>query len=355
MIFASSYLDCQGNAPKVTFNSNSISTTIHLSRLPPGRSRSTEEIMANVAKTLALNLLLLCCASTAAFPAASDSTLNTQAVRTIGGYLMIVAVSIDGRGPYDFLVDTGTNTTLIDPALATELNLKAKGRLQLASLGSAADVPRYFLQTFKVGPVSVSNMEVLAVPLTQLTALDSSIRGILGMNFLLHFSFGLDYDRQTLTLFSPEATQAPAGLRVPVEINESRLLIRVESKAAHGGSWKLALDSGISQFLVFQDRIAPASGGPGSCGQEQCLMQVSTNLAEHSAATVSAYDVTIAEAQLPKTQIVVLRNDLLSPSDPQDGLLPAAPFHSVFFDRSTASIVFTPSPGAMALAALQAR
>jgi hypothetical protein len=46
----------------------------------------------------------------------------------------------------------------------------------------------------------------------------------------------------------------PAGLRVPVEINESRMLIKVMSEASPSGSWKLALDSGIAQFLVFQDR-----------------------------------------------------------------------------------------------------
>jgi len=51
----------------------------------------------------------------------------------------------------------------------------------------------------------------------------------------------------------------------------------------------------------------------------------------------------------------VLRNDLQKPSDPQDGLLPAAPFHSVFFDRSTATIIFTPSPDVVAMAGLQTR
>ena len=76
---------------------------------------------------------------------------------------MVVSVSINDRGPFDFLVDTGTNTTLIDPELATELKLQSRDTLKLASLASATDVPRYYFQTFRVGPASVSNQEALAI------------------------------------------------------------------------------------------------------------------------------------------------------------------------------------------------
>lgn len=311
--------------------------------------------MTIAAKKFGLSFLFLCCAGiAAALPATPDlPATTTLPVRTLRGYLMIVSVSVNDRGPFDFLVDTGTNTTLIDLELAAELGLKPKDSLQLASLASVTNVPRYYFQTFRVGPASISNLEALAVPLTQLNALDRDIRGILGMNFLLHFSFRLDFEHSALELYSsPEAARAPAGLRVPVEINESRLLIQVASSASPRGSWKLALDSGISQFLVFEQRIA-APSGPGSCGTADCLMQVSTNLGEHAASTMVLHDVSLGEALLPATQIVVLRNDLQKPSDPQDGLLPAAPFHSVFFDRTNATIVFSPSPGAVAMAGLQ--
>jgi len=313
--------------------------------------------MANAAKKLAMSLLLVfCAASTQAASAAPDPATNTNLpVRTIEGYLMVVSVSINDRGPFDFLIDTGTNTTLIDPELAKELGLTPKDSLQLASLGSATNVPRYYFQTFRVGPASVSNQEALAVPLPQLTAVDRKIRGVLGMNFLLHFSFRLNYDRRTLELYPfPEAANVPAGLRVPVEINESRLLIKVASSASPRGSWKLALDSGIAQFLVFQQRIVPPPGS-GACGKSHCLIQVSTNLADHSASTVLLHDVSIADSRLTDTQVVVLRNDLQKPSDPQDGLLPAAPFHSVFFDRTNATVIFSPSPGSVSIAELQQR
>jgi predicted aspartyl protease len=265
---------------------------------------------------------------------------------------MVVSVYINDRGPFDFLIDTGTNTTLIDPQLARELALQPKDRLKLASLASARDVPRYYFQTFRVGPASVSNQEALAVSLPQLTALDHKIRGVLGMNFLLQFSFRLDYEHRALDLYPfPEAAQVPAGLRVPVEINESRLLIEVGSEASPSGRWRLALDSGIAQFLVFQDRIARSA--EHSCGNANCLMQVATNLADHRASTILLHDVSIAGAHLPETQVVVLHNDLQKPADHQDGLLPAAPFRSVFFDRTNATVIFSPVPGPFTMASFQ--
>jgi predicted aspartyl protease len=308
--------------------------------------------MARIAKHLALILLFSCSAAFAfAAPHPEPDTNTHLRVRTIAGYLMIVSVSINDRGPFDFLIDTGTNTTLIDPQLATELALQPKDRLKLASLASATDVPRYYFQTFRVGPASVSNQEALAVPLPQLAALDRKIRGVLGMNFLLQFSFRLDYEHHALELYPfPESAQVPAGLRVPVEINESRLLIKVGSEASPSGSWRLALDSGIAQFLIFQDRIAAAER---SCGKANCLMQVATNLADHRASTMLLHDVSIAGARLPETQVVVLHNDLQKPSDRQDGLLPAAPFRSIFFDRTNATVIFSPVSGPFSMASLQ--
>ncbi len=300
--------------------------------------------------------LFLCCATAALAQLYNPepATSNTLPARTLRGYLMVVAVSIDDHGPYDFLVDTGTNTTLLDSKLASELRLKPKDRLQLASLANSASVPRYFLQKIKAGPATLSNLEALAIPLPQLKALDGKIRGILGMNFLLHFSFRLDFDHSTLELYPfPEAARIPAGLRVPVQINESRLLIAVASNVAPHGAWKLALDSGISQFLVFEERMAKRDKAPDRCAWSNCLMRISTNLAEQEASVKLLRDLSIAEESLPEQEVVVLRNGLQKPADPQDGLLPAAPFHSVFFDRSTATIIFSPSPAAVSVAALE--
>jgi predicted aspartyl protease len=310
--------------------------------------------MTRAAKKLGLSLLLWSCVAAAQSTVPDPAANSTLPVRTLRGYLMIAGVTINDRGPFDFLVDTGTNTTLLDPQLASELSLQPKDRLQLASLSNSTGVPRYFLQKVNLGQAALSNLEALAVPLTQLSALDHNIRGILGMNFLLHFSFRLDYDHSAMEIYPfPETARIPSGLRVPVQINESRLLIAVASSAAPHGSWRLALDSGISQFLVFQDRIVSQHENSKPSPQRKRLMQVSTNLAQHTATTQLLQDVSISETRLPDQEVVVLRNDLLKPTDPQDGLLPAVLFHSVFFDRMTATLIVSLPQAPVDLATLQ--
>lgn len=310
-------------------------------------------------RKLGLSLLLLCCAAAAQSGVPDPITNSTFPVRTLRGYLMIAGVTINNHGPFDFLVDTGTNTTLLDPQLATELGLQPKDRLRLATFSKSAGVPRYFLQKIALGPAALSNLEALAVPLTQLAALDHNIRGILGMNFLLHFSFRLDFNHSAMELYPfPETANIPSGLRVPVQINETRLLIEVASSAAPQGTWKLALDSGISQLLVFQDRIVQQRENSKPSPQPKRLMQVATNLGHETATTRLLQDVSISELPLPDQEIVVLRNDLLKPNDPQDGLLPAVLFHSVFFDRMTATLIVSsppvsPPPSAISVADLQ--
>jgi predicted aspartyl protease len=290
---------------------------------------------AKICISVILVLLFCCSALSAATPDASSGV----PVRMLRDYLMVAGVTINGHGPYDFAIDTGTNTTLIEPKLAAELALTPADRLALTSLANSVPVPRYYLGTLTAGPASVAHLEALGTPLPELRSLDRHIRGVLGMNFLMQFSFRLDYRHRRMELWTiPENAPVPAGERVRIQINAWRILVPVASDAAPRGSWKLALDSGISQLLVFQDRIRP---GAGRCESNACMMQVATNLSGYNAGSVVLPEVAIAETRLRNIPAVVLHNELLSQSDPQDGLLPTSLFRSVFFDRRNGTVVLS--------------
>ena len=49
------------------------------------------------------------------------------ALRRIRDDLVVVRVRINRTGPYDFLVDTGSQITTIDPVLASDLHLRIEG------------------------------------------------------------------------------------------------------------------------------------------------------------------------------------------------------------------------------------
>jgi hypothetical protein len=292
-----------------------------------------------ILKTVLCNVAVVAGAAAAL----AQSPDNQVPVRIVRGYLMVVKASVNGHPSVDFLVDTGSNTTLLDPQLVRELQLEPVGRVMLNSLASAAPMNRYLLDNLRIGPAAVSNLEALVMPLTELQAIDHKIRGIVGLNFLLQFSFLLDYEQQHFQVLPfPDRAVVPAGFRVSAEIHAGRILIPVTSNASPRKSWKLSLDSGISQLLLFTQRLDVRSSELDRCRDSGCVTNISTNLARQEARSLRLRHMGIAEVSFSDVPLVVLSNDQLDPRDPADGLLPATLFSSLFFDRTNATIVFNP-------------
>src|SRR5258708_24619999 len=65
---------------------------------------------------------------------------------------MIVAVSVNHSGPYNFLLDTGTQMTMDDPALAAELHLNTQGSARGARVGFLASAPFPQRRLLECGP-----------------------------------------------------------------------------------------------------------------------------------------------------------------------------------------------------------
>src|SRR5664280_2732425 len=72
-------------------------------------------------------------------------------LRFANGYQMIVAVSVNHSGPYNFLLDTGTQFTMIDRSLAAELHLKGEGSIPVNGTGFHATASSALLGPVEVG------------------------------------------------------------------------------------------------------------------------------------------------------------------------------------------------------------
>jgi hypothetical protein len=101
---------------------------------------------------------------TRALPAEPHCPGNVASVplHLTNGHRMIVAVSINHSGPYNFLLDTGTEMTIVDPSLAAELRLKVQRSAAVAGFGfnSAGSIAQADL--VEVGSHAVANHKIIA-------------------------------------------------------------------------------------------------------------------------------------------------------------------------------------------------
>ena len=57
-------------------------------------------------------------------------------IRLVNHHQIVLSVSVNHTGPYNFLLDSGTQITTIDPALAAGLHLDTQGAAVIAGAGS---------------------------------------------------------------------------------------------------------------------------------------------------------------------------------------------------------------------------
>ncbi|HVF36953.1 MAG TPA: retroviral-like aspartic protease family protein [Sphingomicrobium sp.] len=126
---------------------------------------------------------------------AADLTNRTEEVpvQTDSADRMTVAVSVGGKGPYRFLVDTGSERTVISRQLAQRLQL-AQGRATiLHSVMGANDVRTVFIPNLKVSGKTLSVVDAPALEASNIGA-----DGMLGIDSLRSQRVLFDFKAKTM-------------------------------------------------------------------------------------------------------------------------------------------------------------
>ncbi|HYR23077.1 MAG TPA: retroviral-like aspartic protease family protein [Chthoniobacterales bacterium] len=117
--------------------------------------------------------------------------------------LLLVDVHANGRGPFQFAIDTGTSTTAIAPELAKQLGVESSPVGASTTGGVPVDFSAGSLQLFQLGGAKIDNMAVVVADFFEMlnTAIGAKLDGIVGYNFLRNYKVVIDYPGETLTLF----------------------------------------------------------------------------------------------------------------------------------------------------------
>jgi predicted aspartyl protease len=116
--------------------------------------------------------------------------------------LILVDVHVNGRGPFQFAVDTGTSTTAITAELAEQLGL-ASAPIGGTTGGGQIAMTAGTLDSFMVGGARADKMAVVVGDFFAMlsTAVGAKLDGIVGYNFLRHYKVVIDYPNEIVRLF----------------------------------------------------------------------------------------------------------------------------------------------------------
>lgn len=224
--------------------------------------------------TLTLLALSACAARPVPSPDAAVLTTETSAyslaradelpdaydipLRIKDGFLLAQGRVNDER-PGWYLLDTGSNLTIVDLGLANRLGLPAlEERTTIGVAGTASftvrPVERLELGGLDLGLDRVGSLSML--PLTR--GLGVSTHGLVGFNCFANHPFTIDYGQAKLTVYHRDRFVPPAGATaVPLVIY--RGLPAVQTTLA-GRPVLLLLDSGADNALTLPDSVATWPG-----------------------------------------------------------------------------------------------
>jgi predicted aspartyl protease len=124
-------------------------------------------------------------------------TVPIRVISERGATIVFVQVMVNGRGPYDFILDTGASSSSVDRSLVQELQLPLTGATAyVQGIAGEALAPVVRVRTWTLGGKTLRSR---AMPVFELG--DSRVAGLLGSDELRRFgAVTVDYRRQRLTL-----------------------------------------------------------------------------------------------------------------------------------------------------------
>ena len=263
----------------------------------------------------------------------------------VNRHQIIVAVSVNHSGPYNFLLDTGTQLTMVDPSLAASLHLDTQGKVRVESVGIQAHASYGQLEA---GSHAVANQKVLVYDLQNLQATGLNIQGVLGEDFLEQFDMLIDNAHSLLCLDDSAAMRAEVkgshiALAEPAQTpSDSQLLksLIVVAKLSDGmRPVRLKLDSGSNVSFLYNTSDYMALGLLHGAS----LQGGGANGGQHTFTALPLQNVKMGSVEISKVPFITLAGAQKDTRTSDfDGLLTMGLFKRVFVDHADHFAVLDP-------------
>jgi clan AA aspartic protease (TIGR02281 family) len=121
--------------------------------------------------------------------------------------IIFVETMVNGKGPFNFVVDTGASHSVITNQTAEKIGIPLEGAECCESMhgrsalgaGGVVAARTTTVDSIRVSDVEVKDIEVAIADLTNIsTALQQTLDGIIGRNFMQGFRVIIDYPKQEI-------------------------------------------------------------------------------------------------------------------------------------------------------------
>lgn len=176
-------------------------------------------------------------------------TISFRMVRN----LMIIPLSINGKGPYNFVLDTGVGLMIIsDPKLIDSLQISNLRSIQIIGFGGGENLNAYISQgiNLSLGRTKAKNISsaILKTDIFELSNYAGiQIHGLIGFEFFNSFIVRINFRNHTLTLFRPETSYIPGkGFKVPISIDDRKpyIISEIVLESGEKVTGKFIIDTG---------------------------------------------------------------------------------------------------------------
>ena len=151
--------------------------------------------------------------------------------------LIIIPILVNGEGPFNFILDTGSESGMIFDRFVIADNNLADARTIPIYAGNGDKITDLFVASnlsIKLNGISGSNQSMLVLEESGMdirNILGVEAHGILGSELFSRFVAEVDYENEKLRLYEPGKFKIPKGFRkVDVEIRDFRPYIKAEIK-----------------------------------------------------------------------------------------------------------------------------
>lgn len=252
--------------------------------------------------------------------------------------LVLVDVSVDGRAPAPFLLDTGSDVTVIDRRLLNELKLPVITNALARGAGGTVNTTFVRGKSIDLGPLHIENPAFLALDLGAFDDITNSrIHGIIGLDSLEDLALRIDYPAKRVEIGRSGMFTSAHARVLPLRRREN--LCGVDIQIGDAAPVPVLLDTGMSGSLSLEFTEA-ARRGVSADPMRRNEWRVGVG-GGSSSQVANVPWVGVADRSIPRVEMVLAKPAGMFAGAIGGGLLR---FFQVTIDFGSSTVLFCDSP-----------